>query len=213
MKVGDFYGHKCKKLKYRTNKEFPTQDAVGIEIEIEKVNDIYQPKVEGFINYWNTTGDDSLRNQGREYVTVSELWGEDITIALDLMKEFLSLNKEGGYVEVSERCSIHVHVDVRDLLINELRNFLLVATAVEPLLFKVSGNRRGNIYCIPASDFYNGNKHIQMIAESKEDKCNILDTAKYSSMNTSALHKYGSIEFRHHEGTDDVNRIKNWKWN
>ena len=170
---------------------------IGIEIELEHVR-IADLKPNNI--YWEYGHDDSLRNysnelRGIEFRLRKPIWGKDIRAALDNLEDML----KGSPPHASIRCSDHLHFDVRDLTIEELKLIVSVYVIFERLIFNYIGQDRENsFYCVPLWKFLPA--VIQQSAEAGLStgkatqylKC----FPKYSALHLdSALH-IGSIEFR-----------------
>ena len=103
----------------------------GIEVEVENVPN---PRVQYFHRpYWGLTADNSLRNNGVEFVSLP-LKGYQVEAAPKQLAN--SLPKEHQF---SERTSVHIHMNVRDLTIEQIVNLMLIYTSLENLLFNWTG--------------------------------------------------------------------------
>lgn len=182
---------------------------VGIEVEVENVNlNQFQSWVQNH-NYpfWTPKADNSLRNNGMEFIS-PPMRGERIARSLLALKASL-----GPKVDFSTRTSIHVHLNVRDLTLEQLVSLALVYATVERLLFRwVGQNREKNIFCVP---MYN-TRDLAGLYESVLAKLKKGISYKYSAlnMNTCCIHHdvplYGTVEFRHMYGTLDVPKLITW---
>lgn len=192
---------------------------VGIEVEVERMNDNgLSPKLISELNpVWMIKLDGSLRNNGREFVSLP-IRGKNVISALHLLHAHLNTHHKKH--EFSERTSIHIHVNVRKLSIEQVICFLFVYISVEKSIFKFiksSGwDRSNNIFCVPLaeSDMYVG--LMFLIKYLKEDKINDIILVlrqmwkKYTAFNTLPVAEKGTFELRHMGGTIDVNVITNW---
>jgi len=205
----------------------------GIEIEVEnlRARNHQAPHNEGVLydieGMWALVSDGSLRNNGGEFIS-RKLFGKDLTVGLDVIANHLK-TKENRHT-FSHRCSLHVHIDVRDLNISQLQKLIQLYCIFEQPLFHISGGRDKNEYCIPLSSSNeakraygllastNG-KYSKFFAQYKVDEKDtwreisrqIQDSyVKYMAFNILPIVSKGSIEFRHHEGTADVERITRW---
>lgn len=202
---------------------------VGIEVEIENVRYHFQsdspskPKLQYFewidpgvkLNaidkHWSIVKDNSLR-YGSEFIFNGPKKGREIIEALTQLQMFFDTYKSQGEGPIaSDRCSVHCHLDVRDLTGQELDNLIMVYILFERLLFAyVHPSRLKNNYCRPITD--SGFKHTlinirQNAAPEKfagalqiiRNKCD-----KYSALNLLPLQSFGTVEFRHHEGTTSI---------
>src|SRR3990167_932191 len=191
------------KIQY-TNPEFLFLDPkthVGIEVEVENVSYI-NPNIP--LCFWKITEDGSLRNHGKEFKSAA-ISLRHAQLALELL--FQGLNPD---IDFSKRTSIHVHVDVRGLTINQLLTLLFVYTVVENLLFKFTqSDRRNSIFCTPITEttlltdlnirdpvsLENHFKHIWK---------------KYSALNILPITTFGTVEFRQMPGTRDITKLCIW---
>lgn len=196
--------------------------AVGIEVELENFANASLQGKNGKLSYWQSTHDGSLKHNGIELIgCVSAgsniylpLVGENVVKGLEELKEVFELNEKHGYVpELSERTSVHVHIDVRDMSAEELHRMLLLYLVFEIPLFKFAGeHRKNNAYCIPLAQ----NKMLlgRLDHLRGESPSGILTTinqgTKYDAANIYSVRQKGSVEFRMHEGCTDTGRLLNW---
>lgn len=192
--------------------------AFGVEVELENfiLRDDQSPKDIGQeYHCWGTTTDGSLRNSGIELISVPFF----IDAIDQVESEFNDILKKSLEMpEASARCGVHVHVDAFGWTVPELCNVLMMYLVVERALFAVSGNRDSSNFCVPlnASEVHG---HLLRYAQQGSIVrmspyraiLNLSDTTrKYSALNLNPLMAQGTIEFRHHEGTDDFKDIRNW---
>lgn len=209
-----------KKLLNSPSEDFAIPDnRVGIEIEWEGVNrpiELTRSVVETLgRHYWDVKTDGSLRNNGVELYLVEPIFGRDLAKAIESVDVIAQEIKPS----ISSRCSVHVHVDVRDLDLQELFNFLFLYLVFERTLVKYHGKgREKNIFCLP---YYiaPGNLpqlgHIGGVDLEGEGLYIAQDILqrncyKYSAFNMRALFDFGSIEFRHMGGTTSSKEIREW---
>lgn len=179
-----------------------TDADVGIEVEVEgeRVSPHHS-------DYWKSEIDHSLRGDSNcEYVLRSP-------ISIDRVEESLMdlqahLNDCG--VKPSIRTGVHVHVNVQNLSMIELANFITLYLVVEDLLLDVCGEgRQSNLFCLKAceADYYiqNVSKFFNM---QRLEYLN--DDIRYSSLNLVSLTKFGSVEFRAMRTPDNVLDLKPW---
>ena len=177
--------------------EYPIPSNFGIEIEIENVPD---PGPETMS--WNMVQDASLRNNGVEYVS-RPLLPHAVLPALAEM-DYLLLSLPKGRGVFSHRCSIHVHIDVTRLTVEQVHVLLAGYMSIENLLFNsMFPDRKGNNYCFPLTST---NLSSDLLVRSRLTK----DIWKYCAVNCSHMRGYGTIEFRHHPGTKDMRNLFNW---
>lgn len=180
----------------------------GLELEIENMGHLANPKdacVPGFSYH----EDGSLRNNGAEYVS-SPMRMRELSHCLH---EFFSKNKltENNY---SERCSVHVHTNVTDLTLDQLRTLVFVYVVFEKVLFSFIGNERDkNIFCVPLYD----TTMLQQLLNKDFFNHKMAKWEKYTALNFLPIFKspvnengQGSIEWRHMAGTCDEQYILLW---
>lgn len=237
MKIGNYIGRDPDLLLYREDEELVSSvDAVGVEVEMENI--VYDfsrqeepPNTDRFRrdrgvilpplkSFWKVTKDGSLR-KGTEFIFSAPHKGANITAALNALQDFINVYRYNDKpIQISDRCSVHVHLDVRDLDNKELSNFILIYTLVERVMFLIIDESRvKNNYCKPLTnssfkyilcdllkkqgiDEYDS---IDRFVRAVRENCN-----KYSALNILPIATYGSIEFRHHQGTTDMSAIKRW---
>lgn len=188
---------------------------LGIEVEVERVEDWedFEHKVSP---WWKCVEDGSLRNSGREFVSIP-LRGENVYNALYILKRVLEDHSNYSF---SERTSVHVHLNVRKFTVEQLMNFLITYLIVEQTLFskvKSSGFIRDkNIFCVPVTEskyylhmdeafnsYYQG-KYLETV----DSLVNLWK--KYTALNLLPIREQGTVEFRHLGGTLDISLIMNW---
>lgn len=190
-----------------------TEGEVGIEIEAEGTD------LPGNPLGWVVEHDGSLRGPDKnrtndlshacEYVLPAP-------VARDKVKEVLH-NLEAAYEENdsqvanSYRCSTHVHINVQELHMNQVYNFIVLYAMFEEFLVQYCGEERvGNLFClrfqdaeavIPALIYSARYGHFRHLGSDK---------LRYSALNVASMAKYGSLEFRAMRGTREMEEIETW---
>jgi len=208
---------------------------IGVEVELEGMHEAsgfahngvprrvdtglfsYDSDTSGVLfgtGYWNVKSDGSLREGGVEFVT-KKLFGKDLSMALDELNEYLNDEAESLDDIPSDRCSVHIHLDVTDLDKNEYARLLIDYAIFENVLFHYCGmDRKENLYCLPfakSDDFKRTLSHILTSVNKNIDfRKYVNGFPKYSALNLRATSTYGSLEFRLHGGTYDMMRVKQW---
>lgn len=219
-KVNEVFGQSCEVRTYKEDQAWVLPSTmIGVEIELERIGDRFRGYMKSPL--WSETEDGSLRIiddlPAVEYRFALPLCGVDLTKALNVLKQAIkNFDDVRGILPLcSNRTSVHVHIDVRDMPMDKLYNFVLLYTIFEkPLFHFVAENREDSIFCLP---FY---KAENSLFEDFSERLFTNDFGKLSSMcgtsyrynafNLCSLRKFGSIEFRHLEGTYDVERISTW---
>lgn len=186
--------------------DFAAKGDVGIEIEVEGKN---LPK--RFEKYWRVEADGSLRgDDNAEYVLEKPLTIKQAKLALSHLN--MQYKKHQAVVDDTVRAGVHVHINVQQLNIVELYNYMTLYLILEELLVKFCGPyREGNLFCLRACDAEWLLFRLSEAARSRQFRRVLTDdNLRYGSMNVKALGTYGSLEFRAMRGTRDLNLIHKW---
>jgi len=177
---------------------------VGVEIELENVVLKTNPP-----NTCRKTDDGSLKIKGAEFITIP-IQFKYLEVELDRL--FGSLDKP----LVSSRCSVHVHLNARDFTLDELKTFVALYMVFERSLYRLSGDRWNNIFCVPlqmylepVTKFFSYMNKFYNIPKEK------YSWFKYYGLNLSPLFGgesscIGTIEFRQKAGSVSTESIINW---
>ena len=169
------------------------RNPIGLEVEVEDAESIHIGLMSNKHVYWKADSDGSLKIYGIELIS-SPLSGEGIDYALLELERLFS----GKSVLWSHRTSVHVHVNVSDLMIQDLHSLVgLYALFEEHFFNRVAEIRRHNPYCYP----------ITLI---NPEAVKVIDDIKYCALNIGVVKKYCTVEFRHHHGTDDWKLLRRW---
>src|SRR3990167_4745835 len=183
--------------------KFPDiKSLVGIEVEVENVL-VIDPNV--LLRVWQMVEDGSLRNNGREFKTLAIPIGYS---ELALVRLMTGLNSD---IDFSHRTSIHIHQDVRGLELQQLLSLLFTYTVCESLLFKFAGNdRKGSIYCVPVLD----TGLLGRFSRPENLSRTVREIGhwwpKYTALNLAPVSSFGTVEYRHLGGTENVGKICAW---
>lgn len=133
----------------------------------------------------------------------------------DLMLVLDAINNTGA--EVNRTCGLHIHVGVSDWRIKQFRNLYKRYAKFERAIDSVMPNsRRGsnNNYCQSTVAEFSGITLGQ--AFEVINKCRTARDierrigTRYTKLNIQSFWKHGTVEFRHHSGTTDKDKIANW---
>lgn len=193
---------------------FRTDSYVGVEIEMENVSSSVLQNLPS----WRQVSEQSV--DGWELVLREPKCGSSLFLALE---ELQSLQGNIDEAQVfTERTSNHVHIDIRDMTYIQLMNFLTLSVMFEPVFFKyVAPHRSSNHFCWSFGDCQNLITRIKKVnAAYHEGDPRLVrqrmreefsqSSTKYSAINLSSIPQYGSLEFRMHEGTVNVNAMIRW---
>lgn len=200
--------------------KFPALDRyMGLEIEVENVifrDDSYSTMFRESLEsveilptlFFKAVEDGSLRNHGLEFVSKPGLTGQEILTGLDLLFNQTKLFKYP--FDTSHRTSIHVHANVLDLTYLQLKRLYLWYLILEPLFFSLSGNRNRNIFCVPVTETYFDFYKFAVSPNINDFDNRLNQWKKYCAFNLLPVPKFGTVEFRHHAGTNNPDVIANW---
>jgi len=181
------------------------QREVGIEVEMEG-HDLYR----GEDRFWNVVGDGSLRGEGAEYVLSAPCLRNRVEARLNTLSAQLA--KNNSTLEPSDRCGVHIHLNCQQNTFNEVINHIILYYIVEDLLLTYCGeSREGNFYCLRTRDagFLIENL-IGCIRDSDIEQIANAEGVRYSSLNTTSLGKFGSLEFRSLRTPQHLSEIALW---
>lgn len=182
---------------------------VGVEFEIESVNEFYGDKspVPIMIKEEN-----SLRNNGHEIISkypgsIEKALKIHESIFNETIVTFHNINDA-----CSDRGSIHVHVNFSDRTFDDVVKFITYYYLLEPIFFNyVNDSRKNNIFTVPLSSTH----MLRVILESQDFGLSQLTYLnekwhKYTALNAKSLCERGTIEFRHFEITSNYVRFAGW---
>jgi len=176
----------------------------GVEVEIENVHKKGSAILQ---NMWQCKSDGSLRGAGLEYVSYA-MRGKRAAAALSALYQHLDSIK----ATPSVRTSVHVHINMQDQTIEQLRSLVMTYIIFERVLYDfVGNNREKNNFCVPLYSYpptYDLLRHI-----GPQGKVSNLSTfwAKYTGLNLKPLTTgFGTVEFRHFSGSRDINKVITW---
>jgi hypothetical protein len=173
-------------------------DRVGVEIELENLSELGFGRTSRRLVYWDAVTDGSLRNNGVEFITKGDGVGGDVLYkaAVELDAFLKELRPDPSW-----RCSTHIHVDVRDFSLAQLKLFTLAYAYFERFLFKESGwQRYKSNFCVPLgvaqeqietlSDLFQYSDIDQFMIHANQH------WSKYTALNLSVVNTFGTFEFR-----------------
>lgn len=183
-------------INYKQTIPMVGNELVGIEIEAENIEEC--PVL---FNYWVIKEDGSLRNFGKEFVS-QPLEGRQVENALNVLR-----NTIGHYADFSPRTSVHVHLNMQKHSQEQLYILVILYAIFEKHFFHIADKKReSSLFCVP---IYQTNLLRYL------NECIIHEDTgrwhKYAAINIlpmiSSKNRYGTVEFRHLEGTLDINKI------
>lgn len=192
MLLADVYGSYINK----DVKEF----VCGIEYEIEQVSSLLTELSNS--SKVSVTKDGSLRESGYEFITRPLTYEEQLTLFPYIHDNISFFNSSLAY---SHRTSTHVHVNCGSLTEEQTKALILLYALMEPEFFNmVAPHRKHNIHCVPLSFTSLPNIYKKSVHSL------IAPWSKYTALNIKPLATQSTIEFRHLEGTGDIEVVKRW---
>ena len=193
-----------KKLKISDqNYSKPWNIFMGLEIETENVR--FRDSEFMQLSGWRTTADNSLRNNGIEWVSFpaeTQLLGNLIDYFYDHI---------APQVEFTPRTSIHVHCNLIPFNHKQVDNLIKMYLLLEKALYNFAGKDRDkSIFCVPLCEGgLSFNPSINL--ENDHAIVNISERwNKYCGLNFTRLHDIGTAEFRHLPGENDKEKLVRW---
>ena len=162
---------------------------------------------------WRLKTDSSVSGSGCGLEVVSPVLQGDSGYR-DLMLVLDAVNNTGA--SINRTCGLHVHVGVSDWGIKQFRNlykrYSKFETAIDSVL-PASRRLSNNGYCNSTVMAFG-----QTLGQAFE-KINSCKTARelsnqigtrYTKLNIQSFWKHGTVEFRHHSGSTENEKISNW---
>ena len=177
----------------------------GVEIEVEG-----RDLVRELDKYWFVTRDGSLRGEAYEYVQVEPMTREATNKAIDYLRK--TMIESDSVLTLSDRCGVHIHVNMRDMTNKQLCCFITAYLLLEDVLVLSNDpDRHHNLFCLRALDSaFLTNMLVQCFSSSNRFRQIRENSFKYAALNLYAIRKFGSLEFRFFKTPSDFRKIKNW---
>ena len=186
---------------------------VGLELEIEGrglPTEGALEKIKGVKSNarWATKTDGSLRGESIEYVLNAPCMIDEVEpLVVGLYDKFSSSKTE---LLLTNRCSTHVHVNMTGKKINEITSAIALWTAFEePLTLWAGEERVNNHFCLSAKDSNQGTVQAWR-GFLRSGRARWGDNLKYSALNILTLNRFGSLEYRVMNASEDPRRIIDW---
>lgn len=186
---------------------------IGLELEIEGMDLPSQGSLEKIVGVtskaqWLTKTDGSLRGEALEYVLSTPCMADEVDpLVNSLYAKFKTL---GTRLQLTNRCSTHVHVNMTGKKVNEITSAIALWTAFEePLTLWAGEERVNNHFCLTAKDSNNGTIQAWR-GFLRSGNRGFRDNLKYSALNLLTLHRFGSLEYRVMNASEDPQRIIDW---
>lgn len=224
--------------KYKEHKYNPLSRHISVEIEVASIED--PGALISVVRKWNGSivHDGSINPDNSETgfeINTAPASGDRFVKQIEEIDSAL----RAGRAELNRNCGLHVHVDSRDLSWDEIANVCETYLAVEPFLFGlVPPGRKSNKYCKPIGSqlmyalgeyrrSVNGQHQIREglpnrwkqeflmrmyggMENARVQKHEKYVPPRYWALNIHTWRMRKTLEFRHHHGTLQSNKIINW---
>lgn len=181
----------------------------GMEVEVENILAMALLNNDNLRVGWSAKDDRSLRN-GVEFIS-HPYSGEDLVWALVSLRMWMDTALRAP-PSFSWRTSTHVHLNVRDLTLEELAKLILLYVVFEQSLFSFSDvNRTASVFCVPIANTPAA-WNIRHFLESGDMQyvCRDFGWAKYGALNINRIWDIGTVEYRHMSGGLDLPKLLIW---
>ncbi len=186
---------------------------VGLELEIEGVSLPSQGALERISGKrsgtrWETKTDGSLRGEALEYVLSGPCFIDEVEpLITGLYDKF---KDTGTRLALTNRCSTHVHVNMTGKKVNEITSAIALWSAFEePLTLWAGEERVNNHFCLTGKDSNQGTIHAWR-GFLRTGGTRFRDNLKYSALNILTLQRFGSLEYRVMNASEDPSRLIDW---
>lgn len=180
----------------------------GVEIETENTYHLLGYKDELLKAGWDVCEDGSLID-GIELVLSSPLSKKAAINAISTLPSIFNLASVTPSYSI--RTSVHVHMNMARLTVDQMFCLIFLYWIFEDDLSKLCGStRQGNLFCLRRSDAEGAEEAIYNAIKAKNLYKLFRNDLKYSALNFMPLIKYCSLEFRMMKGTHSARKLKLW---
>lgn len=177
--------------------------AAGIECHVEGYNHTTRP-------HWKVVSDGSLQGDSPFELVSPVLQGEEGLTTLKVVCGVL--NRLGA--RINKTCGLHVHFGVGEFEydVKFWRNLINTYAELEPQIDAVMPpSRRGahNSYCRPLAR-PGLREQLARCHDLRAIERVATKGCRYHKVNINSFWRHKTVEFRHHSGTTDFEKISNW---
>lgn len=161
---------------------------------------------------WKVVSDASVNGNGGSGEVVSPiLKGNDGLIAAEKAAKALVL----AGATVNRSCGLHVHVDAAGLSAADIRNVVFRYARFESKIDEIMPRSRRDSagqYCRSLSQWVSPGSRARAAIERATTVDQVIRSVyeRFLKLNISAYNRHGTLEFRHHSGTVNAEKIVNW---
>jgi hypothetical protein len=174
--------------------------AIGVEIDFDGYTHEVMPR-------WKIVTDSSVSSQGTGRGSGLELVSPIMRGEEGLREVEKVLNAiDGAGGKVNTTCGLHVHVDTAGMTPIQRKNFFFAYVRNQDMVDRlVSKSRRNNRHY---TQRYETERAINHYAECVENGQG--GNSRFYTVNTCSIPKYGTLEFRQHQGTLNGKKVVAW---
>lgn len=180
----------------------------GVELELEGIDKRFDTP-----RQWRAEGDGSLRDNGVEFVMRQPMTVLDCHKALrDLKAEF---DNKRIRPKLTNLASSHIHIDVRNMTVPQLLDFVALLMIVEKDLAISSGpDRYQNYFALGTTESDHRQRELIDVRTDKDfarfiNKIRMGDY-RYAGINFESIRRYGSLEIRYLGAQPEVTTVTPW---
>ena len=175
----------------------------GIPCEVQA----YNHRTQGV---WKIVSDASIQGPHPFELVSPPLRGHE---GLETLRKVAKILQRLG-VRVNRTCGFHVHHEAIDFEAKHLRNLIRLYARMEPTIDEAmppSRRANRNRYCQSVRDYLTWRDNDRLL-----EGCQATDTvvywlrARYYKLNLYSWLRYGTVEFRHHGGTTNPDKMVAW---
>ena len=211
--------------RFSSNKSFPVNKLVGIEVECCISNAI---DWESSPRYWSTTSDGSIDTpsdyRGVELVSYpaqGDALGDTINRLMRWKNDRL-LNYGDYSVYVNRSCGLHIHFNCLDYSAREVAHIGIVYKHLEGIIKRIMPpSRQESRWCQNFGDIMSYEQLRNIYSEEdlvesyykgmgSSPSTEKYNDARYCALNLHSRYYHGTLEFRLHSGTINRTKIVNW---
>lgn len=183
----------------------------GINVEVEGYNHDDR-------NYWKIVPDASIKGENSFELVSPPLSGEQ---GLQELKKVCEVLKELN-AQVNKTCGLHIHFDARNYELENWKrlvyNYMIMENEIDKMMPE-SRRANNNSYCKSLREKFRigslvhygyTRRRIQECQTLEELSSAITDRVRYYKINIESYWRHKTVEFRHHSGTIEFEKIASW---
>ena len=188
---------------YKSKIGRPNREGALFGIELEYEGSGFSNLNERMRPHWIAERDGSLRNGveliSREPMTYQQV--QDACAPLTVWIHESNLN-------LTPRCSTHIHVNVSDMTVQQLKTMVWLSVAMEPVILQFCSKlRQHNGFCLPSHKTVNITRDWRKFFNFLDGKDSYPSLSKYAAVGGFRLHDLGTLEFRMFPACQDTSRL------